>query len=200
MATTGLIHPYYAKYAYNETTGEVTYSDGARLAKAVSVDITINTTDDNHLYADNGIAETDTAFAGGAITLSTDDLPQDISAAILGITPTTLTVGSESVSEIIFDDDTAAPDLGFGIIFTKIRHGVRLYRAVVLNKIKFNIPSDAATTQGETITWQVPEITGTIMRADDAKHKWKREATVDAETTADAYIKQILSITDTPEG
>ena len=49
--------------------------------------------------------------------------------------------------------------------------------------------------QGETIEWQVPELTATIMRDDSAKHRWKREATFTTEAQAEAYIKNRLSIT-----
>ena len=57
------------------------------------------------------------------------------------------------------------------------------------------VPNDAATTQGETIEWQTPQLTGTIMRDDSAKHAWKREATFTTEAQAEAYIKARLSIT-----
>ena len=59
----------------------------------------------------------------------------------------------------------------------------------------FSVPSDAATTQGETIEWQVPELTATIMRDDSATHMWKREATFTTEAQAETYIKDRLNIT-----
>ena len=52
----------------------------------------------------------------------------------------------------------------------------------------------SATTQGETIEWQVPELTGTIMRDDSAAHAWKREAMFTTEAQAETYIKDRLSI------
>ena len=61
--------------------------------------------------------------------------------------------------------------------------------------MQFAVPSDAATTQGESIEWQTAEISGTIMRDDSAKHPWKKEATFTTEAQAEAYIKARLGIT-----
>ena len=57
------------------------------------------------------------------------------------------------------------------------------------------MPSDAATTQGESIEWQTAEISGTIMRDDSARHPGKKEATFTTEAQAEAYIKARLNIT-----
>ena len=192
MAGVGLSKCYAAKYA--ASGGVVSYSDGALIGKAVEFSTSIDTPDDNNLYADNAIAESDTSFAGGTLTISTDDMEQTAAALILGITPTTVSVGDSSVSELIYDDDAASPDLGYGTIVKKKVNGVYKYRAVVLTKIKFNVPEDSATTQGDTIEWQTPSLTAKIMRDDSTKHAWKREATLSTEGEAEAYIKQVLNI------
>jgi len=194
MATIGVSKPYYGKYV--NTDGTISYTGGAVFAKAVDFSATIESGDDNNLYADNGIAETDRSFGGGSISVTTDEISQAASAALLGIKAKTITVGTNpSVTELVYDDDMTVPDLGFGIIIKKKVNGAYKYRAVFFHKIKFNIPEDAATTQGETIEWQTPTIEGTIMRDDSAKHGWKSEVTVDTEAEAEAYIKQKLGIT-----
>ena len=197
MATIGLSKPYYAVYSNTGTT--VSYANGAVMGKATEANIEIETTDDNNLYADNAIAETDRAFAGGTLTLSTDDLSQAVSKAILGLKEAELTevdgVTDEDVSELIYDDDQVTPYLGVGFIIKKKVNNVYKWRAVVLTKVMFAVPNDAATTQGESIEWQVPELTATIMRDDSATHMWKREATFTTEAQAEAYLKDRLSIT-----
>lgn len=193
MATIGVSKPYYGIYV--NTDGIITYTGGAVFAKAVEFSATIESGDDNNLYADNSIAETDRSFGSGTISVTTDEISQTASAAILGITADTITIGTETdVSELVYDDDMEIPDLGFGIIIKKKVSGAYKYRAVFFHKVKFNIPEDAATTQGETIEWQTPTIEGTIMRDDSAKHGWKSEVTVDTEALAEAYIKQKLGI------
>ena len=197
MATIGLSKPYYAVYANTGTT--VSYSSGAVMGKATEANIEIETTEDNNLYADNAIAETDRSFAGGTLTLSTDDLSQEVSKAILGLTEQALTeitgITDEDVQELVYDDTQTTPYLGVGFIIKKKVGGVYKWRGVVLTKVMFSVPNDAATTQGETIEWQVPELTATIMRDDSATHMWKREATFTTEAQAETYIKDRLDIT-----
>lgn len=197
MATIGVSKPYYAVYSNVGTT--VTYAEGGVAGKATELNIEIEAAEDNALYADNTIAENDTSFSGGTLTVSTDDLTPEVATAILGVTSQALDtiegVTDEDVNELIYDDDQTSPYLGFGIIIKKKHLNEYKWRAIVLTKIQFAIPSDAAVTQGETIEWQVPELTATIMRDDSAKHMWKREATFTTEAQAEAYIKNRLSIT-----
>lgn len=197
MAVIGLSKPYYGIYNVSGTT--VSYSDGAVMGKATEANIEINTTEDNNLYADNAIAETDRSFSGGSLALSTDDLSQEVSKAILGLTENTITgiegVTDVSVKELVYDDTQTTPYLGVGFIVKKKVGGSYKWRAVVLCKVMFSVPADAATTQGESIEWQVPELNATIMRDDSATHMWKREATFTTEAQAEAYIMARLNIT-----
>ena len=197
MATIGLSKPYFSVYNAAGTT--VSYSKGAVMGKATEANIEIDTTEDKNLYPDNGIAETDRTFAGGTLTLSTDDLSQEVSKAILGLTEQAITgidgVTDTSVKELVYDDTQVTPYLGVGFIIKKKVGGVFKWRGVVLTKVMFSVPADAATTQGESIEWQTPELTATIMRDDSTTHMWKREATFTTEAQAEAYIKNRLSIT-----
>ena len=197
MATIGLCKPHYA--VYSAGSGTPSYASGGVMGKATQADIEIETSEDNNLYADNAIAETDRSFAGGTLTLSTDDLSQEVSKAILGLTEQSLSeitgVTDEDVKELVYDDTQQTPYLGVGFIVKKKVNGVYKWRAVVLTKVMFAGPSDSATTQGESIEWQVPELSATIMRDDSATHMWKREATFTTEAQAGAYIKDRLNIT-----
>ena len=96
--------------------------------------------------------------------------------------------------ELIYDDTQNTPYLGVGFIVKKKVDGAIKWRGIVLTKVMFSIPADAATTQGESIEWQVPELSATIMRDDSATHMWKREATFTTEAQAEAYIKDRLNI------
>lgn len=197
MATIGVSKPYYAVYSAVGST--VSYSGGGIMGKATEVGVEIETTDDNNLYADNSIAETDRQFAGGTLTISPDDLSQEVSKAILGLKEVALSdidgITDQDVQELIYDDDQETPYLGVGFIVKKQVHGATRWRAVVLTRVMFSIPADAATTQGETIEWQVPELTATITRDESEKHTWKKEATFTTEAQAEAYIKARLNIT-----
>lgn len=197
MATIGLSKPYYA--LYTATGNTVTYSDGGVMGKATQVDVSIESSEDNNLHADNGIAETDRSFANGTLTISTDDLSQLVSKVILGLKEQALGtiegIDDKEIKELIYDNDQNTPYLGVGFIVKKRVAGVDKWRAVILTKTMFSIPADAATTQGETIEWQVPELTATIMRDETTSQMWKREATFSTEAQAEIYIKNRLNIT-----
>ena len=196
MATIGLSKPYCAVYTAQGNV--VTYTGGMVMGKATEMDISISTTEDNALNADNGPAETDRAFASGSLTLSTDDLTPEVTVMILGAVQEALGtiegITDSDVKEIIFDDSQEAPYLGIGFIVKKKHQGVYKWRAVVLTRVMFNIPQDAAITQGETIEWQVPTLTAAILRDETDRHAWKREATFTTEDQAEIYIKNRLSI------
>lgn len=198
MAVIGLSKPYYA--IYKNTGAAVTYSNGGVMGKATEVNLEIESNDDNNLYADNGIAETDRQFTSGTLTLSTDDLSQDVSAAILGVKTQELGtiegITETDIKEMVFDNTQETPYLGLGYIIKKQKNGVIKWRGIVLTKCMFSIPADAATTQGESIEWQVPELEATIMRDDTENQIWKREATFSTESQAELYIKHVLSIGD----
>lgn len=196
MAGIGLRKPFFAKYSYDEKSGAVSYTGGGLLAKAVEFSASIESSDDNGLYADDMVAETDRSFAGGSISITTDDLTAEASAAILGITAKSIQIGdgAETVQELVYDDSMTDTFLGFGIIIPKRRGGVNSFRAVVFPKIQFGVPEDSAKTKANSIEWQTPTIEGTILRSDAEGHPWKREVTVPDEATAIAYIKKCLGI------
>lgn len=195
MATIGLSKPYYAKYSYDELTGKASYSDGGLMGKLVEMSNEPETTEDSNLYADNGIAESERAFSGGSVSFTTDHFTQEVTKTILGVKEESVTVdGATDATELIFDDDANAPYLGVGYIIKGKKNGEHVWRGVVLLKVMFSIPSESATTQGESIEWQTPELSATIMKSDEGAHPWRRQADFKTEAAADAYIRQILNI------
>lgn len=193
MATIGLSKPYYAKYSNTGTS--VTYTGCKQLAKAVEFSMELEGGEDNILHADNGPAESAKQFSGGTMNITTDDIMPEEAADILGLTLQTVTNESITTSqpkELIFGEAQVIPYLGFGVIVKKQKDNVIKYMGLVLPKIQFSNPGISAVTQGETIDWQTPELTATIMRDDTAAHNWCRYALLDSEADAEAYIKGLL--------
>lgn len=198
MAITGLSKPYCAVYSY--ANGAVSYSKATTIGKAREANIVINAATDNDLWGDNGIAETDRRFQSGTITLKTTELSQEVSALMLGIAPSAMGsisgVTDTDVKELVYDDNMETPYLGIGFIIRKVVNGVTKWRGVILPRVMFAVPEDAAVTEESGgISWQVPTITGTILRDESEKHVWKREATFSTEAQAEAYIKARLNAT-----
>lgn len=197
MAIKGLSIPVFGKYT--NTSGTISYSEGKTIGHAIEYSIDIETSDDNPLYGDNMIIEHDNGtFQSGTLTLNTSELTPTVSKWLLGLTENTVSVGSGqdvvSVTEYVFNDDLKPLACGFGVIELHQINDTDVYKTVILDKVVPNIPSNAATTKGETIDWQTQEITFRIERSEDAKHSWKREATHDTEAAAIAYLNQVLGV------
>lgn len=198
MAKIGLSKPYYA--IYNNTGNNVTYTGGGLIGKATELNLELEGADANILYADNAAAESDNQFAGGTLTLSTDDLMPTPMLAILGLKQKPMDLDGASTASpqwLVYDDDQVIPYIGFGGIVKKQINNVTKWVAVVLTKVQFSNPGLDAVTQGETIEWQTTELTATVMRDDSAKHVWQMQSTpMDTEADAEAAIKKALNITD----
>lgn len=197
MAIIGCSYLKYAKYAENQ--GVVSYSDGGTAAKLVSVDVSLDSSTDNDFYADNSVDETDRVFAGGTITVQTNDLTDAVSKVLLGLQEAsigTITgITDSGVKEYYFDDRQVIPYLGIGMVIKHQRSGAAAWTAILLNKVQFAVPNDAAETQGQSISWQTVELTGSIMRDDSANRCWKVMATFTTEAQAVLWINNKLSIT-----
>lgn len=198
MANIGASRPYYAKY--RKVGNNVQYYGGGLMGKLVNFGVDMQANDNNNdFYADNAVAETQRGkFSSGTLTVSPDDLSQAVSKDILGVKEQALSeiagITDADAKELVYDDDLATPYLGIGMVQKKQVNNIAKWRAVILTKVMFDVPPEAAETEGETINWQVPELTGTIIRDDSSKHKWKREATFTTEDQAIAYIRYMLNI------
>ena len=189
---TGFSLPYVAAYA--ASGGAVTYSDGTKLARGVSVSIDPEVSDSNDFYADNVLAESVAGtFTGGTATVTVDGLLGAAEKMIFGL-PTAETVSDVSVYQ--YGDSANPPYLGLGFIVRYMSDGIASYVPVVLTKVKFNLPSTSATTQSEEIDWQTQELTANIMRDDTANHQWKFVGATDysTEAAAEVDLKKLLGI------
>ena len=145
------------------------------------------------MYADDAVAENAREFIDGDITINQDELTDTMKKDLLGNTAETVTVGSESVEEIISKDTDEPPFVGFGYIQPKIVDKVRQYRAIFFPKVQFSEPDESSETKGQNISWQTPVIIGKIMRRIDGH--WKEEVTVPSLAIAIAWLKDKANIT-----
>lgn len=196
MAGIGLSNIYAAEYTNSGNT--VTYSSGKKLGKAISLELTLDGGgNDNLLYADNGPAESDSAsFAGGEITVTTDELDADNADWIFGGSSESLTVSG--VTGVTIHESSAndvAPYLGIGGIRKVQKNNEIKYQAIMYTKVQFRQTGESYTTQGETIEWQTPTLTASLMRDDSTKATWmKKSNLLDSEDDALKVLKALLSI------
>lgn len=197
MAIKGLSKPICAEYTAAGSV--VTYSEPYAANKAVEYSFEAESADDNDFFADNEVTESAAGkFSSGTLTLKTADLEPALSKKILGLKTAERTVDGKKITEVIYDDDLRQPDLGFGIVEEHEINGITQYLPIILPKIKFNIPGNAATTRGKEIEWQTREVTAKVMRSAQVdanyNHPWQisPETMFDTEAEAAAYIKQVF--------
>lgn len=195
MARIGLSKPYIATYV--NTNGTVTYSARTVLGKFTNIDMSLDSADENILYADNGPAESDSQFSGGTVTVTTDDLRAEAFKTALGLVEESISgVTSGSPKWMVFNDSQNAPYFALAGIIKKKVDGAFKWQAFILEKIKFRNPDLSVATQGETIEWQTPELEATILRSDASGHPWYRLSTeLDSEEAAVAAIEGYLVVT-----
>lgn len=196
MVTIGYSKPYVAKYS--GSGGKDTYTSGMSLGGGVSYSDSIEVADDNDFYADNRVDETESGvFTSGEATMTVNYLSPAAAKMILGLTNQT-TVGDVQWDD--YDDDANPPDVGYGHVKKVMNDGVIQYIAFVLPRIKFALPNESAETQGETIDWQTQELTATIMRSLNGKHKWRSGVPTPFDTEEEAEAAVIAYLSQTTGG
>ena len=182
MAKIGLNNFRYA-VATEATDGTLTYGTATKPAKAVSFSFT-PTNNDAKLYADDFLAEADTAVTGGTCTIGIDKLDAATYAALLGQTVST---GDEVVS----DANNVAPYVGLGRVVRIMESGVQKFRVTFFAKVKFSEPSESDTTRGESVQFSTYELNGVV--AIPVNGQWRKMKTFDTQAAAITYLEGLFS-------
>lgn len=182
MARIGLNNLWYSKLTEAQD-GTPSYDGAKSFGKAISANASI-TNNSAALYADDVLAESDTSFQSGTITLGTDDDREATFADILGHAIT-------EEGEVIRNANDTAPWIGLGRIIVKMVQNVRLYKVEILYKVKFAEPSQDDQTKGESVEFKTPEIEGTI--ATLANGDWSTAKTFSSKEAAIAFIQAIFA-------
>lgn len=182
MARIGLNNLWYSPLTEAQD-GTPTYAGAKSFGKAVSANVSI-TNNSASLYADDVLAESDTSFQSGTVTLGTDDDREATFAEVLGHE-----ISEEG--EVTRNANDTAPWVGLARIVVKMVQNVRLYKVEVLYKVKFSEPSQDDQTKGESVEFKTPEIEGTI--ATLANGDWSTAKTFSSKEAAIAFIQAIFA-------
>lgn len=154
MAFVGLRHPVFAPIT-SETDGtEPVYGSGVVIGRAMTADISFRRAD-TALYADDVAVDADNSVTGGTVTLGTDDVSDEAGKAMLGDT-----AGENGE---IAESCAPTPYGGFGYMRVRRLKGVTTYIGYWLYKVQFARGDESAKTKGESLEWQTPTLSGTIM-------------------------------------
>lgn len=176
MAKIGLKNFYYGILT-EASDGTPSYGVKKKLAKAVSCAVNI-TNNDAKLYADDGLAEADTTFQSGTITLTIDDDDNTIMAELLG--------HALSSGEMVRSAADIAPYVGLGRIITKMVNGVYKYKVEFLYKCRFSESSQSNDTKGESVSFGTTELPGIVAQL--ANGNWSATKTFNTFAEAQTYL------------
>lgn len=188
MANIGLTNIWYSKLT-EAADGTALYDGAKQLGKAVSCSTSI-TNNEAKLYGDDTLAESDTSFSNGTITLGVTDDDDTVFSELLGHTLT-------ANGEVIKAATDAAPYVGVGRIVTKMVNGAYKYKVEFLYKVKFSEPSKDENTKGESIDFATPSIEGIIAALDDANNTWNISKTFNTKSDALTYLKNLMAAAGT---
>ena len=161
-----------------QSDGSATYGVAQKPAKAISCNVSISN-NDAKLYADDGLAETDTTFQSGTVTMGIDDEDDVMIATLLGHEITN--------GELVRKATDIAPYVGLGRIITKIVGGVYKYKVEFLYKVKFSEPSQENNTRGESVEFGTSELEGVVAQL--ANGTWSASKTFNTFAEAEAYLE-----------
>ena len=162
--------------------GTPTYSGAVKPARAISCNVEI-TNNSATLYADDMLAESDTSFQGGTVTIGIDDEDQTTMATLLGHTVVN--------GALIRNGNDVAPYVGLGRVIVKMINNVRKYKVEFLYKVKFSEPSQEDSTKGENLEFATSEMEGTVAAL--ANGNWSESKTFDTQTAAITYLEGLMA-------
>lgn len=178
MAKIGLNNLWYSMLT-EALDGTPSYNGAKSFGKAVSANASISN-NSAELYADDALAESDTSFQNGTLTLGVDDDRDATFAELLGHTVDAGGKVTRNVNDI-------APYVGVARIIVKMVANVRLYKVEILYKVKFSEPSQEDNTKGESVEFSTPTIEGKI--ASLANGNWSDTKTFATKAEALAFIQ-----------
>ena len=166
--------------------GAATYGAATKPGKAVSCNVEISNNEAT-LYADDALAESDTSFQSGTVTMGIDRDDLETQAVLLGHE---ITDGN-----LVRNANDVAPYVGLGRIVVMMVGGAYKYKVEFLNKVKFSEPSQEDQTKGEDVEFNTVEIEGTVSTLSSGD--WSVSQTFDTRAAAVEYLNSLFG-TATP--
>ena len=142
------------------------------------------------LRADDIIAEKDTSFKGGTVTIIVDDVTDETYADVKGCAVTE--------KEITDNSGDISPEIGYGHIVTKIYKGVKSYKVEFLPRIQITKITADRKTKGESIEYNTVSIEADLMELEEEINgmkigDWKKTETFETLAEAQTYLDGLLT-------
>ncbi|MBR6623775.1 MAG: hypothetical protein IKK91_07800 [Ruminococcus sp.] len=188
MAKIGLRNFMFGQLVETESQGTVTYSYGKGYKPAKAINCSVSITSNNAvLRADDGVAESDTSFQSGTVSIGLDDDNLEMQARMLGHT-----ISSGVITRKV---DDMAPYLGLARIVTKVVGGVYKYKVEFLSKVQFSEPAQEDNTRAESIEFGTITMEGQVMTRGDGE--WSKAEEFTSMSDAQTYMESLFGSTPT---
>lgn len=196
MAKIGLKGFWAADYA--EADGGITYSNGKKVAKAVSLN-TNRTVNEATLYGDNALDDSAYAITAMTIDMTPTGLTGEELEEFIGLVEESVTINGEAETVKATTPDNEGTEKGIGIIEEERSGGTVSYKATIFARVKFRpSESEEAQTKGENMTFTTPAYRGQCYTALGKYYTF--EDSFESEDLAVAFIEKIFAISSTLSG
>lgn len=143
------------------------------------------------LRADDIIAEKDTSFKGGTVSITVDDVTDEVYADLKGCT-------IDNEKEVTDNSEDVAPEVGYGHIVTKIYKGVKSYKVEFLPRIQITKITADRKTKGESIEYNTVSIEAKLMELEEEINgmkvgDWKKVKSFTTLAEAQTYLDGLLT-------
>ena len=182
MANYGLSKPWIAKL--DPETEK--YTNAFKCGEAVSTSVT-PTYNEASLRGDNKEVRNKKKFKNAAVSMGVTHMPVKAKSVMFGHT-----VSEDEKTEESNSADEANY-VGYGFISEETLGDDDVFVACILHKVIFAEGEEAYTTEGDSITFSTPTVSGTAIPLKDGK--WRTKQVFDTEEDADELIQQQLGVT-----
>lgn len=181
MAYIGVARPVIAKY--EESNGNITYSEGFQFGKAIKVVISPNYEEVNE-YGGINDTEEEQEFSDADIAMSTSETPGVAEQIMFGH------IANED--EVVSGVEDRANYVGMGIRVAEVASGKKVYVAIWIHKVKFSDGEQEHETKGDSIKYGTPEIKGKAVP--DCNGKWRTKKRFWTRKEADEWLQRKAGI------
>lgn len=143
------------------------------------------------LRADDIIAEKDASFKGGTVSITVDDVTDEVYADLKGCT-------MNEEKEVTDNSEDIAPEIGYGHIVTKIYKGVKSYKVEFLPRIQITKITADRKTKGESLEYNTVSIEANVMELEEEINgmkvgDWKKVKSFTTLSEAQTYLDGLLT-------
>ena len=191
MASIGLRNAKYNQIDYSTKKYKtLTDSKVPVLGRLIDAKITEDR-NNTELRADDIVAEKDLSFKGGTVSITVDDVTDEVYAELKGIT-------ISDDKEVTDNSENEAPEIGYGHIVTKIYKSVKSYKVEFLPRIQITKITEDRKTKGESIEYNTVSIEAKLMELEEEINgmkigDWKKTKSFSTMSDAQKYLNELLT-------